>query len=651
MAELPTATTRVKAATAAAASGIDLICLLMPCALNADNTPYIAGNPQAIVDQNGYSEGVEYAALHIQKTRKSVMVVPMPIVTPGVVSRGDVSGNTGSATSTITAGADGVLAEHDGVLSVLDGGVVGTDQILLGLSLDGGRVTKSVRFGTANAYTVPLFGIGITLGAGNLVAGQIIHTWHGSAPLSDAGGYAAARAALAQQGDLFRSALLLGDLSTSDQAQSLVNEVNAYETENDRFIYVRASISDRLPQAAKSKIQSRMTGAPSLTFLEVSATGDTVTRSAGSWITDGFVIGDTVTITGSAGNNVTGPIASLSATVLTFGTTDLVNEGPVAGCNVVGSATLTFAEVGATSDTITRSKGSWFTDGFRVGDLITVTGTASNNIVAAPIASLSATVITLGSVDLTPEALGSFGVTLTAGQTKAAWMAAQNAEFADVDGEFRIDLAVGRGRIESPYTKWEMRRSAAWFASVREYQHDLHITTWRKSDGECGADLFDTRKKLVEWDDRADGGAASKARLTALRTYSNDGRDAFIAQSLTRADANSLLSQTHNVAVVDLAQTVTQLQTENSCIGRTDQLNPDGTMTAAALSAIAGEVNHALSQALSINAKNEGPRTSFVQYTPNADDVFNVPDAVLHGVVQLELDGTIHDVATDIDVS
>jgi hypothetical protein len=79
---------------------------------------------------------------------------------------------------------------------------------------------------------------------------------------------------------------------------------------------------------------ARMTGSPTLTFAEVGATGDTLTRSSGSWIEDGFEVGQYITVEGSALNNVTGPIASLTATVITFGSTDLANEGPVSGCAV-----------------------------------------------------------------------------------------------------------------------------------------------------------------------------------------------------------------------------------------------------------------------------------------------------------------------------
>ncbi len=63
--------------------------------------------------------------------------------------------------------------------------------------------------------------------------------------------------------------------------------------------------------------------------ITVAATAKTFTRSAGSYITDGFTVGQTVQTTGyaNAGNNATKIISVLTATVLTVSDgTGLVNE-------------------------------------------------------------------------------------------------------------------------------------------------------------------------------------------------------------------------------------------------------------------------------------------------------------------------------------
>lgn len=657
--QLPSATTTVRDQAGAAATGLDVVCIFTPCAVSADYVPRQLGSAAAVYAQHGYCEGVEYAALHAAKARKPFLVCGLPIVTVGAVSRVDKSGNTGSSVATVTAGGTGILAEHEGMVVVdHDAGTavtIGTDQVRLKYSLDGGRTFKSYRLSTASSFTLPYVNGTVSFAAGTLKGGETVITWFGSAPRSDSAGWALARAALAAQQKGFRSIMLMGDVQNSTEANAFNTQLDTYETANERFVYGRVGVLDRLPQAAKSKTRVNMTGAPTITFLEVGASGDTITRSSGSFISDGFEAGDTITVTGavaSAGiNNVTGVIASLTATVITLGTTDLVNEGPISGVSITAETTLTFAEVGATGDTITRSKGSWLTDGFRVGDKIVVTGTASNNITAvATLTAVTATVLTLDTDDLAAEVIGSYGVTITAGQTKAAWMAAIDSAFAAVDAHFRISLSAGRGRVLSPFSGWLSRRPAGWAASLREYQHDLHRTTWRKSDGPSDFDLFDAAGNLVEWDDRVDGEAASAARFTALRTWANGPLGSFVALSLTRATEGSLLAHTSNVAVVNLCCTTVQLNTEDAAIGVDLDLNADGTATADSLATIKKQVDNALSQVLLVNKLGEGKRASAASWTPDATTLFNVPTPVLTGVTGLLLKGIVHSVTTSVVV-
>lgn len=77
-----------------------------------------------------------------------------------------------------------------------------------------------------------------------------------------------------------------------------------------------------------------MTGAPNLTFAATSPA--TITRSVGSWVTDGFTANLPVTIAGAAtpANNGVFRVASVSATVLTLAAGQaLTAEGPSAGCS------------------------------------------------------------------------------------------------------------------------------------------------------------------------------------------------------------------------------------------------------------------------------------------------------------------------------
>ncbi len=130
------------------------------------------------------------------------------------------------------------------------------------------------------------------------------------------------------------------------------------------------SVSDTVADEVRSNVQitgsgPALSGTPNLTF---NAGGKTITRSAGSWITDGFVNNQYITVTGSGLNDGTYKISNVIAATLTLSGSDtLVDETNAPGVGVVAP------------DTISRSSGSWVTDGFRAGQLATVTRSARNN--------------------------------------------------------------------------------------------------------------------------------------------------------------------------------------------------------------------------------------------------------------------------------
>jgi hypothetical protein len=79
-----------------------------------------------------------------------------------------------------------------------------------------------------------------------------------------------------------------------------------------------------------------------------------------------------------------------------------------------GGRTLSFANVGA-ADTITASSGSFITDGYKAGMLVTIAGSASNNMTTGQIVSVTATVISFGATtSLTNEGPVSATTTLNA---------------------------------------------------------------------------------------------------------------------------------------------------------------------------------------------------------------------------------------------
>lgn len=649
MADLPNANVSVDDQAGAFGGGTGFPVVMSCCEKNADAKPRIFSSTKALLAQHGYSPGADLSSLYFDEANQPVVFIGLPTAVAGAIGRQNSTGVTGSSAVSAAAGLAGVLEEVDAIVTVSKGGTVGTDKIVLSLSLDGGRTEKAVRLGTASSYTIPYVGIVLNFGAGTL-NDEDVYTFTSTAPMWDAAGLTSARTNLAAQKKLSRTWNVIGDLPDDTHASYVTTEANAYETANKRFTVARVQVRDRLPVAEAAKVQVRMTGNPSITFAEVGGTGDTITRSAGSFVSDGFLPNMAIDVALSVSNNFTkAKITAVSATVLTLDTQDLVAEGPVAGVSIVGSPGLTFAEVGVSGDTILRSSGSWLDDGFRVGDTFSITGSVSNNIVAAPIAALTATLLTLGSVDLTPEFIGMKDVTITKGETMAAWVAAMDAEFDSVDDEKRIDIGLGRGRKLSPITKWEFRRPVQWAAAIREYQHDLQIPTWRKADGPCkGWDLEDDDENTVEFDERSDGGALA-ARFTCFRTWPTGPSGAFIALSLTRAPEGSLLSRTHNAQVTNLACTVTQAETENA-IGQVLVLDPaTGKGTDAALQKIETRVNKALETNL-LESKKEGPRASMATWSASRDDVLNVPGAKLHGTLRLELNGTIEEIDTVVEV-
>ena len=108
---------------------------------------------------------------------------------------------------------------------------------------------------------------------------------------------------------------------------------------------------------------------------------DTITRSGGSWIDDGFFAGQTIRIVNSAnGNDGTYEIAVATDKVLTLVSGDtLTNEVSSATTLEVTGNWLTFTDNGSDPHTITRSAGSWLEEGYRDGQSIIIAGTTLND--------------------------------------------------------------------------------------------------------------------------------------------------------------------------------------------------------------------------------------------------------------------------------
>jgi hypothetical protein len=650
MPSLPSATLTVSENAVGASGSSNLLAIFAAVATNADMVPRVYSSSAGIISTHGYSEGADFAALYIEKTRKPVVFVGLPIVTSGTVGRVNTTGNSGTATPSIAGST--ILAETDGQVLVETGGTLGTDAIVIEYSLNDGEEWKRVKLAVGTyTYAIPNVGLTITVGSAGqtLVAGDTILTWHSTAPLWDSTGLATARAALANQQRNERAWFVVGDLDATAVGY-VKTQVNLYETSNERFKNVMVNARDRLPLAiASNTVLGSMSGNPNVTFTEVGATADTIGRSSGSFVTDGFANGDWIRITGSVSNNTQGKVTTVAASTLTLDTCDLANEGPVGNVTITAEPTVTFAEVGATGDTITRSRGSWVDDGFRAGDRITITGSSSNNITNALVSTVTDTVITLDTQDLAVEEIGLNSLTITAGETVAQWVSSVDSAMSTFSDDPRIDIALGRGRIYSSLLNFTMRRPASWGVTVRQNQKDIHIPSYRKADGKLDfVSLYDSEGDLVEFDERVDGGALS-GRFTCYRTYANGPKGAFVALDLTRAQESSLRSRWHNQAVVNEACAITHAATED-VIGQILVLKDDGTAEESSLVKIEQRVNGALERAL-LQDKGEGPRASKAVWTASRTDLLNYVGAQLTGVLDLRLNGTVEQVATAVKVS
>lgn len=640
MPNLPSANLQIKEAAGAFAAGTDLV-VVMACVVQSyDLVPRPMSSTQDILSQYLYSQGADYCASHFAETGKSVVFLGLPIAVAGTHGSENNTDVTGTCSITVTAASGGIMEQVAGVLTVVQGTNVGTDQIIFDLSCDDGETSNRVLLGTATTYTIPNFGIVLNFGSGTLNAGDAF-TFLTTAPLYNGSSITSARNALAAQEDLQRSWIVIGE-STPALAADVLAEANNYETENERFVYARVNAPDVNPLADKSQVNFKMTTFTSVTF---AATGHTITRVGGSFVTDGFAVGQVVTIAGTTDNNgVIGVLTGVSATVLTFAS-GVVNEGPLtSGVSISGSEGLVFAA----GDTITRSTGSWLNDGFAIGMTVAITGSASNNV-SAVITNLSATVLTASATTFTSETASSSSVTVTEVETYVGFVTAQGAAFSGIDAAKRIDISIGRTRKTSEISGCVFRRPASWVASIREFQHDIQVPTYEKDLGPLdNCSLADANGNIVEYDERTEG-AALPGRFTCLRTYANGPRGCFVALSLTRDTEGAILSRTQNASVANLAAAVIQAETENQ-VGAVLELNPDGTGTDASLALIEQKVNDQLQINL-LGQFDEGPRASQATWSASRTDDLAPVGATLHGKGQLGLDGTLEQIDTVLTVS
>jgi len=158
------------------------------------------------------------------------------------------------------------------------------------------------------------------------------------------------------------------------------------------------------------------------TNITFTAVGKTITRSTGSFVTDGFYsttgAQQLILVSGSVSNN---GLFLISTTILTALTITLdasasnVVTGEAAGNSVTIKSVIgtfkqtTLSFVSGSPDTIHRSAGSFLTDGYQIGNTITVYGAANGgNNTTWTIAGVTASDLTLTTTTtVTGEAAGN----------------------------------------------------------------------------------------------------------------------------------------------------------------------------------------------------------------------------------------------------
>jgi hypothetical protein len=232
--------------------------------------------------------------------------------------------------------------------------------------------------------------------------------------------------------------------------------------------------------------------------------------------------------------------------------------------------------------------------------------------------------------------------------TFAEYTSTVDGEYTAIDAEKRINLGLGFGAMLSPITGWKYRRPIHWAATIREYQHDVHISTGRKTDGPLtNFDLYDDKGDLIEFDEAVHGGGLA-GRFTCARTFSNGPNGPFVALDLTRETEGKRLSRHNNMQVANYACTVCHAATEDA-IGQNLVLNDDGTPKEDAIRVIENRVNAALEFAM-LTDKGEGARCSKCVWIASRLDKLAIPGATLNGVLELVLNGTVEQIATTVKV-
>ena len=436
----------------------------------------------ALVAGEGYGPAVEYTAWHIEKTGKPVYFAKLPTRTAGTNSAVRIGDVTGTSVITLTGTP---YDDYRGVFLCTTGGTIGTAGIVFKYSLDGGRnYSTNIALGTANTYAIPHTGITLAFAAGTLVADDVAN-WYSTAPKWSSSDFDTLFDKFGERTVLFGCLHVVGEAAKTD-ADLLKTEVDLYNSGENRPIF--ALMADRYQQNP-----AETHGTFNTTFAD--ANPDTITRTAGSFVTDGFLAGMTVEVSGSTSNDGTytidtGGVAALALTLIAGDA--LVGEVATAGVSIIGY------ESEATYGTAERTEWDAFTSS-------------------------------------------------------------------------RIGVSAGgcfiRSVLASHAANWEFRRHPAWCAAMRFKEYTIATSLAKVKNGPIAdTSITSATGLLVEHDSRKTSGLASRdgsnGRFITLQTH--DGKNGvYIAVPSLMHAAGSDFSRVHLRAVMNLACSIARATLTN----------------------------------------------------------------------------------------
>lgn len=523
------------------------------CSTGTANAPRLFTGTAALVAAFGYGPAVEAAAYVMERSGKRALFVRMPGTTAGTNSAVDSNDATGTSVVTLTGAP---YDDYEGRFLIVAGGTRGTAGVTFKYSLDAGRTwSLTIALGTATTYAIPNSGLTLNFAAGTFVAADE-HRWTTTAPRWDSSDMADLLTALAANTTPLIGGLITGDLVAGD-VDTISAELASYATTDGRFTRWFTNVR-RARRARRAR----------------------------------------------------------------------------------GTLVLTFAEVGSSGDTITRSTGSWITDGFVNGDSVTIAGTASNDGVYTNVTVTSATVLTLDSDN---DVIAESSVTCTAVATEEDpdWIATIAASFA-AKSDKRESLWGGHAVTVSAVSSRQYSRPSSFAGAARYLSVDVSRSLAAVADGPLlGVSLVDDHGDTIEHDERASPGLLD-ARIACLRTF--DGRQgAYVALPMLFAETGSDFDRLHFGAVIDVACATAKFTLEGKL--SSDVLLKPGAATIDESAAL--QIEAAVNRALR-NALTSRKRVTAATYTCSRDDDLTVESPVLTGTVNVQPLGYLETIATTV---